>query len=326
MMKSDSVFSWLTIFLTGFLLQACSDALDSGQALMHNGRYREAIVEFHKLDSTSSRYKEAIRNIAQCYLRLAWLEKEKQISTDRATAMSELKPEVLDTSRMSPDDKAAYMRRLYDILDRYNIGRRGISQLSLAYFDSIDVQCIDTQTDTTYSNYCFYLGKKLFEAGQLKDAQTIFERVSAGSILSAAKDYLSQLQALVIRAAQIQPLRAVIAQTPFEYTGYWLSKPTISDLRMTKDLGRGIIEISFALACTKKPSQGFEYISGLGRFRVRLFDHNGNYLTHFSTEPLYKLLGIEFTSRRKQYSISYGVNLRDLRDTEIGELGLILPN
>ena len=71
------------------------------------------------------------------------------------------------------------------------------------------------------------------------------------------------------------------------------------------------------------------------RLLIRLFDQNGNYLTHFTTESLDKLFGggyesmdrvTDFFKQENKYSLTYEVNMRDLRDAEIGELGLDFSN
>ena len=104
----------------------------------------------------------------------------------------------------------------------------------------------------------------------------------------------------------------------------------ITDLKIWKNIKDGKILLRFK--CINHP---------MYCFMVRLFDENGNYLSHFVTERLCDVLGypteddLERAHQILLYSISdsnkpvverelvYSVNVRDLRDTEIICLGLV---
>ncbi len=82
----------------------------------------------------------------------------------------------------------------------------------------------------------------------------------------------------------------------------------IQDLKMYKDVEKGT-----------QSRAGYPHIVGK-RYLVRLFDKNGQYLTHFTTESLIELMGREELTR-KHFEFTYDVNLRDLQVAERAEFG-----
>jgi len=92
----------------------------------------------------------------------------------------------------------------------------------------------------------------------------------------------------------------------------------ITNLHAQKDLNKGIVTIQFDFESPGCPGC---------RFLVRLFDKNGNYLTHITSEQHFELFGWRHVmdSAKKPVSLSYPVNLRDLKEVTKMEFG-ILPN
>ena len=92
----------------------------------------------------------------------------------------------------------------------------------------------------------------------------------------------------------------------------------ITNLHAQKDLNKGIVTIQFDFESPGCPGC---------RFLVRLFDKNGNYLTHITSEQHFELFGWQHVmdSAKKPVSLSYPVNLRDLKEVTKMEFG-ILPN
>src|SRR5512139_3372 len=82
---------------------------------------------------------------------------------------------------------------------------------------------------------------------------------------------------------------------------------SISNLNARKDLDKGIVTIQFEFESPRWPG---------ARFLVRLFDKNGNHLTHFATQRHAELFGGQgvMETTKKPVSLSYPVNLRDLKE------------
>jgi hypothetical protein len=85
----------------------------------------------------------------------------------------------------------------------------------------------------------------------------------------------------------------------------------LSKLTMAKDMQKGTVAVGVQIAqsCVNC------------RFLVRLFDRNGNYLTHFETESLYQMFGPQIGQHTGLKRMEFKVNMRDLRDAELAEFG-----
>jgi hypothetical protein len=90
----------------------------------------------------------------------------------------------------------------------------------------------------------------------------------------------------------------------------------IRDLAIYKDVDKGTVIIAFDWDQSKA---GYPHIVGKA-FLVRLFDKNGQYLTHFTTEPLLELMGRDELTK-KHFEFTYEVNLRDLEVAQQAEFG-----
>lgn len=93
----------------------------------------------------------------------------------------------------------------------------------------------------------------------------------------------------------------------------------LSSLKITKDMDAGSITIRFDM------DENFTCPSC--QFMVRLFDRNGNYLTHLTSEPFYQLFRSSENASGWQVPsepvLEYAVNLRDLKEAEMAEFGVI---
>lgn len=92
---------------------------------------------------------------------------------------------------------------------------------------------------------------------------------------------------------------------------------SLSNLEVTKNVNSGILNIKVRIdhpQCAKCA------------FIVRLFDKNGNYLAHFMTENLLHLFGpnVLMAQSSQNADLSFSVDIRDLRDTDIVEFGFYL--
>lgn len=89
----------------------------------------------------------------------------------------------------------------------------------------------------------------------------------------------------------------------------------ITGLAMTKSMADGTMTITFKVTHERRcpPCQ----------YLVRLFDKNGVYLTHFLTARHLELFGVD--RRQGPVTLTYRVNLRDLRDAEQAEFGYWFP-
>lgn len=115
---------------------------------------------------------------------------------------------------------------------------------------------------------------------------------------------------------------------------------TLSNLKIRKNLSKSQLIITFNFDY-KEPNRNMGWLGQAnlprllctGYFLIRLFDKNGNYLTHFTTEPFYKLLGLRMKFKdpqtvlleksyiKKQIKLVYDVNSRDLEFAQIAEFG-----
>jgi hypothetical protein len=102
--------------------------------------------------------------------------------------------------------------------------------------------------------------------------------------------------------------------------------PNISNLKVEKDVNNGTIKISFTfkgnvMGLSQQTHTGYGLL-------VRLFDKNGSYLTHFTTEAL------EYDPKERQaywdeikspsdkhFSLAYNVPARDLEAADMAEVG-----
>lgn len=87
----------------------------------------------------------------------------------------------------------------------------------------------------------------------------------------------------------------------------------LSKASAVKDMKQGTLVVSIYIGGTC-PSCSF---------LVRLFDRNGNPLGHLRTPRLYDAFGIEVARKKPMglQKLPFSVNLRDLRDVEIVEVG-----
>jgi hypothetical protein len=89
---------------------------------------------------------------------------------------------------------------------------------------------------------------------------------------------------------------------------------SIKELAIMKSMDAGTLTIRFRLDMQK----GFGF-----PFLLRMFDRNGNYLRRIVTEPI-MLLQHEGIIVQGRGTLTYSVNLRDLRDVEIAEFGIVV--
>ena len=90
----------------------------------------------------------------------------------------------------------------------------------------------------------------------------------------------------------------------------------LSQLAAAKDMNRGILMIEITTSCNW---------CGGSRYLVRLFDRNGNYLTHFVSRLFFEMMGYQEGAQAGKRQLEFPVNVRDLRDAESVEFGF-MPN
>jgi hypothetical protein len=110
-------------------------------------------------------------------------------------------------------------------------------------------------------------------------------------------------------ASDAVELRAVV-NTEGDRVAASLFNKNISDLHIWKSQSAGTLRIAFTYD---------NYHPCACRFLLRLFDKNGNYLTHFTTDAHYEL----FHNKRAilPVSLDYDVNQRDLEYAVAAEFG-----
>jgi hypothetical protein len=91
------------------------------------------------------------------------------------------------------------------------------------------------------------------------------------------------------------------------------------DLKIYKNVDKGTVTIEFDWDQSRA---GYPHFVGRA-FLVRLFDKNGQYLTHFTTESLIELMGREELSKR-HFEFTYPVNQRDLQVAKQAEFGAMI--
>lgn len=94
----------------------------------------------------------------------------------------------------------------------------------------------------------------------------------------------------------------------------------IKNLKVTKNVGKGIITISFEW---RSKDAGYYYFNGRGLL-VRLFDGNGQYLTHFTTEETFvDIMGTHDprTWEGGSFTLNYPVNELVLKAAKQAEVG-----
>jgi hypothetical protein len=99
----------------------------------------------------------------------------------------------------------------------------------------------------------------------------------------------------------------------------WGTPPgRLINLRIWKNIKTGTLLIRFGLLPPP---------CGSCRFLIRLFDLNGNYLTHFMTERQWQLpFWSDFHNhpeKDQHFELKYDVNVRELRDASIVEFGIV---
>ncbi len=94
------------------------------------------------------------------------------------------------------------------------------------------------------------------------------------------------------------------------------NKQYLSQLAVSKDLRRGVLMIEVTSSCG--------HCGGL-HYLVRLFDRNGNYLTHFVSRSFFEMMGYQEGAKPGPRQLEFPVNVRDLRDAELVEFGFV-PN
>ncbi len=153
-----------------------------------------------------------------------------------------------------------------------------------------------------------------------------------GRIYVSCYKSLAQFLALIVFSTSLCPqtnankapknyekVSAKIATVKGSYGDNWGTPPgRINNLRVWKNIKTGTLLIRFGLLQPR---------CGSCRFLIRLFDLNGNYLTHFMTEPQWKLpFWSDFYNhpeKQQQFELKYDVTVRDLRDASIVEFGIV---
>ena len=108
-----------------------------------------------------------------------------------------------------------------------------------------------------------------------------------------------------------------VAQEQFAGTEVALAREfnkRIDRLVVTKNVEKGLIKVSFSFKDSMCPSC---------RLLLRLFDQNGAYLTHLTSEPLYKVFGMDSGQGIGGHTLTYRVPVRDLRDARVAEFGYL---
>ncbi len=94
------------------------------------------------------------------------------------------------------------------------------------------------------------------------------------------------------------------------------NRQNLSELAAAKDMRRGVLMVEVTTSC--KGCGGLHYL-------VRLFDRNGNYLTHFVSRSFFEMMGYQEGARTGKRQLEFPLNVRDLRDAEYMEFGF-MPN
>lgn len=86
-------------------------------------------------------------------------------------------------------------------------------------------------------------------------------------------------------------------------------------VQASKDVERGLLNISYHWSGGQLPPKG--------QFLIRLFDRNGSYLTHLTSEPIYNMYSLqEFNNfGLESRDLTYQLAMRDLRDADLIEFG-----
>jgi hypothetical protein len=193
------------------------------------------------------------------------------------------------------------------------------SQIS-ALVDNIDSSIIDINKNSTYSSLICASATQ----SSTRKLRKLFKAMVVGIYVKKAEQAVTELSAAIEKEAPqeltaanekegLQELTASVNSISSDYLGQYYSKKSLFSLHVWKDLGKGIIRIKFS----------YEYTCPLCRFLVRLFDKNGNYLTHFITETHMALFGFQPGCLTRE--LEFNVNVRDLRDAQIVEFGIITP-
>jgi hypothetical protein len=143
---------------------------------------------------------------------------------------------------------------------------------------------------------------------------------------------LLALSACYCQAISAQPLESTIATVPGTKPGARdfnrvhhanLQNRSLSQLTVSKQMANGILVVNVHIGRNTAPSTGF---------LIRLFDRNGNYLSHFQTQNLIQLFGMGAPPSGAGHvpsgaynpglrRMEFRVNVRDLRDAEMVEFG-----
>jgi hypothetical protein len=132
--------------------------------------------------------------------------------------------------------------------------------------------------------------------------------------------FVALLGVLFVVGVDAQPLKAQITTLDCnvrEVGGACIyNRQHLSQLAVAKDMRRGVLLVEITTSC--KGCGGLHYL-------VRLFDRNGNYLTHFVSRSFFEMMGYQEGAQVGRRQLEFPINVRDLRDAEYVEFGF-MPN